>query len=325
MIARLLVGLDGSRLSEEALPHAAALARAFDAELILLRVLEAGSGITSPIDSVGWRLARAEATAYLEEIAGPLRRAGLEVRNELAEGKAAEQMVELAHDQGVDLIALCSHGEGGFSPFNLSGTAQKILAHSGLSVLLVRSARAAGESEPREAVAYRRILAPVDCSQRSEWASCLAASIARSEKAELLLAAAIPIPETLMQPPLGAADQALVDQLVARNRRHAESFLRALKSRLAHPGLLVRTLVKVTARVGETLRDLAREEAVDLVVVSAHGGSGEAPWPYGAVAARLIERGTTPLLAFQDQAVRELDAAGAKVAARDSRRARRRA
>ena len=40
MYKRILLSLDGSGLSEQALPHAVALAEHFQAELILLKVLE---------------------------------------------------------------------------------------------------------------------------------------------------------------------------------------------------------------------------------------------------------------------------------------------
>ena len=69
MIDRILVGLDGSPLAERALPHAAAVAQAFGAELVLMRVLEDDAKSGGPVDPVAWRLRRSEAQAYLRRVA----------------------------------------------------------------------------------------------------------------------------------------------------------------------------------------------------------------------------------------------------------------
>ncbi len=78
-----------------------------------------------------------------------------------------------------------------------------------------------------------------------------------------------------------------------------------MKSVLAGSSLVVRTLLVDSPNVAETLCQIARDEGVSLVVMSAHGSSGAAPWPYGSVADRLIAHGTTPLLVFQDLPAQE--------------------
>lgn len=59
------------------MPHAAVVARAFGAEIVVLRVLEAPGGV---MNSAKWQLARAEAAAYVQELAERLGREGLTVR-----------------------------------------------------------------------------------------------------------------------------------------------------------------------------------------------------------------------------------------------------
>ena len=64
MLDHLLLPLDGSQLAECVLPHAAALAAAFNARLTVLRVLEkpATPGQAPAIDPVSWHLSKAKRT-----------------------------------------------------------------------------------------------------------------------------------------------------------------------------------------------------------------------------------------------------------------------
>jgi nucleotide-binding universal stress UspA family protein len=61
------------------------------------------------------------------------------------------------------------------------------------------------------------------------------------------------------------------------------------------------------------------EEPVDLVVLSAHGYSGSAEWPYGSVALNFIAYGTTPLLIVQDLVESEARRSKAEAAAAESK------
>jgi nucleotide-binding universal stress UspA family protein len=298
MIQRILVSVDGSLLAEQALSQAAAIAHAFDSEIHLLRVQEPQTGTGGFSDSVSWRLGRAEATSYLEGLAARLRGSGRKVETSLAEGRAADEILNAAHDLQADLIVLSTHGATGQSRFHLGSTAQKVVSQAGRSVLIVRAAEGRG-AEPAEAL-NRRILVPLDGSQRAQWALGLSSSIARVLDSELLLVHVVHTPELQGQAPVRSEERELARLVAARDRELAEEHLGQMKSVLAGSSLVVRTLLVDSPNVAETLCQIARDERVSLIVMSAHGSSGAAPWPYGSVADRLIAHGTTPLLVFQD-------------------------
>ena len=48
------------------------------------------------------------------------------------------------------------------------------------------------------------------------------------------------------------------------------------------------------------LHNIIDRENIDLVLLSAHGYSGENRWPYGKIALNFIAYGTTPLIIIQD-------------------------
>lgn len=303
MIHRALVPVDGSPLAEQALSHAAAVAHAFGSVIHLLRVQEPETGTGGFSDSVSWRLNRAEAGSYLERLAERLRRSGRQVETSLAEGRAADEILKCASDCGADLIVLATHGSTGQSRFRLGGTAQKVISQAGGSVLVVRTSDepGAGLDEART----ERILVPLDGSQRAQWALGLSASIARVLRSELLLVHVVDTRQLQGQAPATSDERELASRVADRDRRLAEEYLGQMEALLAGSGLAVRTLLLDSPNVAETLCQVARDERVSLVAMSAHGSSGAAPWPYGSVADRLIAHGTTPLLVFQDLPAQE--------------------
>lgn len=290
MIEVILVPLDGSALAEATLPYALAVQRAFSSRLLLLRVVgdAEGSG-----DSVEWRLSRAEAHSYLEGIAEELREEGCEAEPMVTAGKPSEAILETAREREADLVLLSSHGAGGPSPFEVSGTAHKVLSTGATSVLLVRVAQGARPSRNAE---LETILVPVDGSARSDWALCLATSIARSSGAELLLLRVLPRPEGL----LPGSDEREVDRLLEASRRTAEERMAARVRQVKAPDLEIRTRVVVASSVPRTIDDVATREKASLTVLSAHGSTADERWPYGSVSGALLRNGSSPVLIFQD-------------------------
>lgn len=301
MITRILMPLDGSPLAEQALAQAAAVARSFDAEVLLLRVQEPPPDAT--VDAVSWRLSQAENKAYLSRLAAGLNARGVRAATLLAEGSAAEQILQTAREHKADLIVLCAHGRGGRSRFHLGGTAQKVISQAVASVLVVRDLGPAEEA-PAE-VRYDRVMVPLDGSQRAQWALHHATSIARAHQGEILLVHVVEDRKLPGRMPPTPEEQELAKQLTELDRRTAEGYLAEMETVLAGSGLAVRRVVAQSPYVVQALEKVAADERASLMVVSAHGRSGAAPWPYGSVADRLIEHGTTPLLVFQDLPARE--------------------
>jgi nucleotide-binding universal stress UspA family protein len=160
---RILVPLDGSSLAEQTLGPAAALAESLQAELHLLRVVEvvdavypAYGGVIAmlPID-VPAELA--EARRYLEGIAASLRRAGREVTVLTGTGHPAATIADVVSEQDIDLIALATHGRGGFARLVLGSVATATLERATVPLLLIRptqSAQQAAAPEPAAATAH---------------------------------------------------------------------------------------------------------------------------------------------------------------------------
>lgn len=298
MISRILVPLDGSTVAERALAPAVALGRSFPgSEILLMRVVETRGGPGRGLaEGVEYRLARAEATAYLEREAERIREEATPVSTHVSVGKPADEILEVARAKNVSVITLTTHGQGGATRFHAGGTVRKLTSRAERSLLLVRGDSAGPAGTGME---FERLMVPLDGSARGDWALSLAVTIARMNGAELLLA-------HVVRPPTawGVGGPTATDQVgeawMEAHREAAHVFLREKEQQLSAPDLKVRTRVLVAPNVAATLNDLAINEDVSLTVLAAHGESGPGGFPCGCVAHALLEQGTASVLMFQD-------------------------
>lgn len=255
-IQRLMCPLDGSELCEQALPTAEGLARRFQAELLLVRVVEpympAPAGV---MPMLAFRLAetsRQAALPYLERWQKELAGKGLQVRVLLKEGGARTELIETVTEQEVDLIVMSSHGRTGGGRWLLGSVAEGVVRHSPCPVLLVR-----GQAE------WRRVLVPLDGSPDSLQAVAVASALAEPESQVELFRCAeltgLPLSLEEREAILGGIQAELESITVPR----------------AHT---VRRVVE-----GAAANSILDQEA-DLIIITSHGRTGLGRWLLGSVA-----------------------------------------
>ncbi|MCD4673719.1 MAG: universal stress protein [Anaerolineaceae bacterium] len=299
MFKHVLVPLDGSILAECVLPHTVAFAKAFQAKVTLVRVL---NGLANEredlVDLFDWRLEKAEAQLYLDKVARYLRKEGMNIDVAILEGPTAERIMEYAAAKQADFIILSSHGLSGYSGWNISSVVQQIISQAYLPVLIVR---ADSTKLPNfKALQYKKILVPLDLSARAECALSAATWIARNHNSLLLPLHLVAQPEMPRRTPLTQEELLLAGDLVDRNRNEATHYLKEVCYRLTCEEFKIAPLVQVCTSTTSAIHDIVRREKIDLVVLCAHGYSSENKWPFGSVAMNLIVFGKTPLLIVQD-------------------------
>ena len=96
---------------------------------------------------------------------------------------------------------------------------------------------------------------------------------------------------------------------------------RALGWKLDLPDSVVvqTTMVRVADSSALELHRIVEERQVDLMVLSAHGYSGEPRWPYGSISLNLIFYGASALLIVQDIAPGEIEPSQAELASKEKR------
>ncbi len=304
MFDHILVPMDGSPLAECVLPHVVAMATAFQSRVTLMQVLSLSESAGQFVDPLDWQIGKVQARNYLEEQNHQLQQAGLQTSFTLLDGQAASSIIEYARGNGVNLIILSSHGRSGLSIWNVSGVVHKIIQRAHLPSMIIRAYHS--HDEPSSAPHYRTILVPLDFSQRAECALPVAARLARHFSARLVAAHVVVRPEMPRCTAPTAEDLELAARLVERNRVEAEKYLRQLDGRYASQDIHIETRLLVRDNAASALHKLVEQEHADLVVMSAHGYSGETYWPHGNVVEKFILYGSTPLLIYQDFSPEEL-------------------
>jgi nucleotide-binding universal stress UspA family protein len=305
MFNNILVPLDGSLIAECALSHAIAIASAFDAKLILLRVLDKNqAGEKAQLfDLVNWQINKAGAKQYLEKTGARLTGSGLQIQPAVLEGLVAESITEFAQRQGMKLIVLSSHGRSGLSQWGISSVTQKIIFSAPTSVLIIR----AHQPATRELIEqqYKRIMVPLDGSRRAENVLPMVTHLARKYQSRIHMVHVVKTPEMARQMPLAREDVELSERIVSRNREEAIRYLDLVRQHSPLDGIDIQTHLLTSDNAAAALHELVDKESIDMVVLSAHGYSGYNQWPYGSMVNNFVLYSKVPLLVVQDLPAKE--------------------
>ncbi|MBK8418857.1 universal stress protein [Candidatus Villigracilis saccharophilus] len=303
MFNTILVPLDGSQLADCVLPHVIAIARSFDSEVTLLRMLEKTQAGTSAqlFDLVNWQINKTRATLYLEKIKARFQREKTRAQTAVIEGLVADGITEYAHSHGIKLIVLSSHGRNGLTRWGISSITQKIIMSAQTSLLIVRAHQDGIHSdELSEKLLYKRILVPLDGSQRAENVLPIVTQLAQFHRSQIHLVQIIQTPEMARQMPPTREDVDLSNRIVSRNQEEAGRYLEQLKSRSFLEGLTIQIHLITSDNTAVALHQLVEQENIDMVALSAHGYSGIHQWPYGSMVNNFVQYGKVPLLIVQD-------------------------
>jgi nucleotide-binding universal stress UspA family protein len=143
----ILVPLDGSKRAERILPYVERLAHGFGSRVVFLQVVETiliYTGEYSYYTDVGLVEAkrknlRQEAESYLSGMQGEFNKKGLQAKFLVAEGPVVRTIIQVAEQEGADLIAMASHGRTGLARVFYGSVAAGILHQVDRPLLLIRS------------------------------------------------------------------------------------------------------------------------------------------------------------------------------------------
>jgi len=146
MFRSIVVGTDGSDTATTAVRQAIELARAVGARIELVSAYEPVSDARLREESVvvpkdlHWMInPREDVLATLEEAAGEIRAAGIEVEMFARQGDPADAILDVAEERGSDLIVVGNKGMTGAKRFLLGSVPNKVSHHAPCSVLIIRT------------------------------------------------------------------------------------------------------------------------------------------------------------------------------------------
>jgi universal stress protein A len=139
-IKEILVPVDFSEHSREAMRYALAFAERFQARVALVHIVEQlvypGDWVFAPVPGPAYVTERTDdLVARLRQFAGA---AGKEIVPVVRIGRAWQQVVEVAAQRKSDLIITATHGHTGLKHVLLGSVAEKIVRHAHCPVLTCR-------------------------------------------------------------------------------------------------------------------------------------------------------------------------------------------
>ena len=144
MYKKILVPIDGSELSYQAVEGAAKFAKSMKAKVVVLTVIEPYSYTNlseyrpESLDQYDQRV-KEQALDRLEQACDIFEKAGVKVTPCSKKSfSPSEAIMEVSEELGGDLIFMASHGRKGLAAVLLGSETQKVLTHSKLPVVVFR-------------------------------------------------------------------------------------------------------------------------------------------------------------------------------------------
>ncbi len=299
-IRHILVPLDFSGQSRQALISAVPLARKHHARISLVHVVQpitvsAWRGFPGDGQYLGMDMCQIveAAKAHLDELATQLLPEAVRGRAIVREGPAAYTVISVAKAIKADLIVLSTIGRSGLKRVLLGSTAERIVRHAHCPVLTVR--RQANESAmPKKPIypkrlPWRRILVPLDLSMTSLGALKMAVVLAKESGARLLLLNVIePSPyATGMEGAVLLLPEVKVEQ-------NAKKQLPQVARRFVPPSVPTTCLIR-RGRAANEIVATADGKRVDLIVLSTYGHTGVDRLLMGSTAEHVVRTAQCPV------------------------------
>jgi len=275
---KILVAIDGSESSRNALRQAIKLANSEECWITVVSVIPSYTGDLSATFIGDMRKAMAEpcekALSEAQEIAKSERAS---IKTVCEEGEIYERIVDLADAENCDLIVLGRKGLSRIERAFMGSVTARVIGHSQRDVLVVPE---------NTAIGWNSIFLNTDGSKYSEAATESAINFAKSYGGELMVLSVVEVTEEFL-----ARAPGMVEDMVKK----AKGFVEDVKKKAEQSNVKTTPFV----REGEAYRvitNLARENKADIIVLGSHGRTGLRRLLMGSVTAKVIGHSPCPVL-----------------------------
>ncbi len=141
MFGKILVAIDGSKTSEQALKTAIEMAGTWKGEVLAIYVIETGLFSSIPMDNT-WEVIYGMLKGEGERALGTAMKMGADgdvpIRTYMREGHAGNEILRVAEQEGVDLIIVGSHGKSQIDRLLLGSVSSYVVKYSTITTMVVR-------------------------------------------------------------------------------------------------------------------------------------------------------------------------------------------
>ncbi len=292
MFKKILVPLDGSELSELALPYAEELAAPLNSEVELVYVCESAESQYRHMHQLYLekiaQTARNHIRAYHTGEAAP----AASVKAVIVDGDPAAGIIDYAEKNDISLVVMVSHGRSGIMPWSMGSVAGRVMRGISKPVLFIRGSALSLKAGKREM--FDKIIVPLDGSEAGQAALPYVKELTEKLKSEVTLLQVVAPGQHLHT--VGGLDYVLFpEEEVEHLRAVAKQNLEEAGKKLADTKAIVKYEVK-TGNAAEGIIKFADETDARLIAISTYGRTGIGRWISGSVADKVWQSGHTPVL-----------------------------
>ncbi len=293
-IEKILFPTDFSDSADHAFSHACMLADRFNAELVMLHVVALHDedpyhpGHKFPDIRAYYDQLASTADSNMKKVKQQ-RASHINVRHEVRRGVSPGDVVlDFIQENGIDLVAMGTHGRNAVTRFLLGSIAEKIIHHAPCPVLTSR-ADPGGEDIRK---GYKRILVPTDFSPASERALDFALQLFPAGAGELHV---VHVVDDGIHPAYYAGGEtSLFDLLPDLHKRSLAAIDKFLMAKVPENITVSRKVLEggVAARISS----YGRDNRINLVVMGARGAGRLEEFILGSNADRVVRKAHSPVL-----------------------------
>jgi len=269
---KILVAIDFSEGSINALKHALVIAKKNDSDVIMVWVDPDTFKFLDDSDSVSGESQTHLAFEQLcQEYKTKMGRG--ELRYIVKQGQIYEQIVQAAIDEEVDLLVCGTHGISGFSEFWMGSTAFRIIMASSVPVLSVQK-----EINPKETI--NKIVLPIDSTIETRQKITYAVQMAQIFGAEIHVLS-------------------LYTTKVEEIRRLVDSYARQTIKYIESENIKVQSSSVYGSNITNLTLDYAKENDIDLIVIMTEQEVSTVNLWMGAYAKQMVNHSSIPVLSIK--------------------------
>jgi nucleotide-binding universal stress UspA family protein len=287
---KILIATDGSETAKEAADFGIEALKFSGAKVYAVYVIGTTSHGSVPEDEkrskkiAQYEEVGHEATSYVEEKA---KAAGLEAESILLKGNPAEEILDFAEGQDVDIIVVGSLGKSGIKRFVLGSVSEKVVRHAKVPVLIVREQK--GEKS------YKKILIATDGSKAAENAADYGIEIAKWHGAKVY---AVYVAD------ITSFDSILMDEVWVKNtyeqlEKIGYRAIYNLEEDVKAAGIEAESIL-LKGNTAKEILDFAEEQKVDMIVLGSIGKSGVQNFLLGGTSGKVSRNSKIPVLVVRE-------------------------
>lgn len=287
---KILIATDGSETSNEAADFGIETLKFSGAKVYAVYVIDTTSyGSVTEEEKWAKKIKQFEevghrAASYVEEKA---KAAGLEAESVVLKGNPAEEILDFAKEQDVDIIVVGSLGKTAIKRVMIGSVSEKVVSHAKVPVLVVR--------EWKEEKIHKKILIATDGSKAAENAADYGIEIAAWNGAKVYGVYVIE---------MTSFNSILMDEVWTKNmcdyfEKIGRKATYDIEENAKAAGIEVESIL-LKGRPAKEILDFAEKQKVDMIVIGSIGKSGTQSFLLGSVSGKVLRHSKIPVLVVRE-------------------------